>query len=240
VVTDPRDARTTPTVRVSKVEGLPAALDELAVRCGRPVLVLVGGAGGMDDEHLEIVRALLVEVVFPLLDRRGAALIDGGTDSGVMQVIGRARVAAEHCFPLVGVAAEGTVDTGYNVPTNPDAAALEPHHTHFVLIPGCEWGDESPWLGHVAEAIADGCPMLTMVVNGGEITLDDVCASLGRLRPVLVLAGTGRVANAIADACSDGDADPRATAISASPLTFVLPVTDRAGVLGVLQDTLSR
>jgi SLOG in TRPM, prokaryote len=227
-------------VRVGQVEGLPAALDELAVRRGRPVLLLVGGAAGMADEHLEILRALLAEAVLPLLDRRGAAVVDGGTDSGVMQVIGRARAAAEHRFPLVGVAAEGTVDAGDRLSTNRDATALEPHHTHFVLVPGCAWGDESPWLGHVAEAIAEGGPILTVVVNGGEITFDDVSASLSRRFPVLVLAGTGRAANAIADARSHRDADPRAAAISASPLTRVLPVTDRAGVTAVLEEALPR
>jgi SLOG in TRPM, prokaryote len=225
-------------VRVGQTEGLPAALDGLGVRRGRPVLVLVGGAAGMDDEHLEILRGLLAETVLPVVDQRGAAVVDGGTDSGVMRVIGRARAADNRGFSLVGVAAEGTVDTADQTRENPDAAALEPHHTHFVLVPGTEWGDESPWLGHVAEAIADGGAILTMVVNGGEITFDDVSASLTRHRPVLVLAGTGRTADAIADARSGRDADPRAVAISASPLTRVLFVTDRAGVAAVLDEAL--
>ncbi len=155
-----------------------------------------------------------------------------------MRVIGRARAAGDRGFPLVGVAAEGTVDTGDRTQANPDAAALEPHHTHFVLVPGSDWGDESPWLGRVAEAIADGGPMLTMVVNGGEITFDDVSASLTRDRPVLVLAGTGRTADAIAAARSGRDADPRAVAISASPLTSVLSVEDQAGVAAVLGEAL--
>jgi SLOG in TRPM, prokaryote len=81
------------TVRVDRVEGLPAALDGLGVRRGRPVLVLVGGAGGMDDEHLEILRGLLAEAVLPVVDERGAAVVDGGTDSGAMRVIGQARAA---------------------------------------------------------------------------------------------------------------------------------------------------
>jgi hypothetical protein len=130
------------TVRVDRVEGLPAALDGLGVRRGRPVLVLVGGAGGMDDEHLEILRGLLAEAVLPVVDERGAAVVDGGTDSGAMRVIGQARAADDRDFPLVGVAAEGTVDTGGQTPKNPDAAPLDLHHTHFVLVPGSDWGDE--------------------------------------------------------------------------------------------------
>lgn len=225
-------------IRVDQIDRIPEALDALAVRRGRPVLVLVGGAGGMSDAHLETLRGLLAAAVLPLLDRRGAAVVDGGTDSGVMRVVGGARASGDHRFPLVGVAAEGTVVTGDGAPSNPDAAALEPHHTHFVLVPGCEWGDEAPWLGHVAESIADSAAMLTMVVNGGEITFDDVAASLTRHRPVLVLAGTGRTADAIADARAGRDADPRAVAIAASALTRVLPVTDRDGVASLLAEAL--
>ncbi len=227
-----------PTVTVGRIDRIPDALATLAVRRGRPVLVLVGGAGGMSDAHLETLRKLLADAVVPLLERHGAAVVDGGTDSGVMQVIGRARAAGGYRFPLVGVAAQDTVATGGRVPSNPDAAALEPHHTHFVLVPGSEWGDEAPWLGHVAEAIAEGAAMLTMVVNGGEITFADVSASLKRHRPVLVLAGTGRTADAIAEARAGREADPRAVAIAASALTRVLPVTDRDGVASLLANAL--
>ncbi|HEY0814300.1 MAG TPA: hypothetical protein VGE11_13545 [Pseudonocardia sp.] len=241
VPADRGDARQAPMVRVTRIDGLPAALEVLALRRGRPVLVLVGGAAGMADESRELLRALLAEAVLPLLDRRGAAVVDGGTDSGVMQVIGRARAAAGHRFSLVGVAAEGTVDagSGQGVPGG-HAVALEPHHTHFVLVPGSAWGDESPWLGHVAEAIAGSGPVLTVVVNGGEITLDDVSRSLSRRRPVLVLAGTGRAADAIAGVHSKRATDPRAAAISASPLTCIVDVTDHAGVAAVLDEALSR
>ena len=98
--------------RVSAVYNLPAALDALAVGRGRPVLVLVGGAGGMSQEHLDRTAEVLNNWVVPALDRLGAAVVDGGTDSGVMQVMGKARSAARAEFPLIGVVAEGTVSAG--------------------------------------------------------------------------------------------------------------------------------
>jgi hypothetical protein len=120
-----------------------------------------------------------------------------------------------------------------------DAADLEPHHSHVVLVPGTAWGDEAPWLAAVADALADGRPSLTVVVNGGEITYADAAASIVRGRPVVVLAGTGRTADAIADARAGRAADPRAEEIAASPLTRVVAVDDAAGLRATLDTLLS-
>lgn len=219
-----------PHARVSQMSEIPAALDALALRRGRPVLVLVGGAGGMDQDHLQMLATVLQQVVLPLLDRRDAAVVDGGTDSGVMRVIGQTRASGGERFPLVGVAAEGTVVVPDQGSPAPDAAQLEPNHTHVVLVPGATWGDESPWLANVADVIADGCPSVTLVVNGGEITYDDVAGSLARRRPVVVLDGTGRTADAIAAACEGQGGHPRAMEIAASPLTRVVAVWDAEAI----------
>ena len=76
-----------------------------------------------------------LERIIPALDEWGAAIVDGGTDSGVMKVIGLLRAAAGARFPLVGVAAEGTVILP-GTSARPDAAALELHHTQVILVPG--------------------------------------------------------------------------------------------------------
>lgn len=71
---------------------------------------------------------------------------------------------------------------------------------------------ESLWLAEVADVIADDRPSATLVVNGGEITCDDVARSVARRRPVLVLAGTGRTIDAIAAAVAGhGDEPARGT-----------------------------
>jgi len=220
---------------VEQVAAIPAAPDGAGMARPMPVLVLVGGAKGVDEQALETLAAVLRDVVVPCVERHGAAAVDGGTDSGVMRMLGRAR--AGHEFPLVGVAAEKTVRVPGGGPVIDDAADLEPHHTHLVLVPGDAWGDESPWLAGVADAIAAGRPSLTVVVNGGEITYQDALASLGRRRPVVVLAGTGRAADAIAGARSGSADDPRAAEVAASPLTQVVAVGD-ADALNTAIDTV--
>ena len=228
-----------PRVHVHDPADLAGALDTLGLQRGCPVLTLVGGAAGMTGGHLDTLRTALRDAALPLLDRLGAAVVDGGTDSGVMRVIGRARHEGRCTFPLVGVAAQGTV----RVPggsTDPDAPELERHHTHVVLVPGDEWGDESPWLADVADALAAGAPSVTIVVNGGRITYDDAAASLSRGRPVVVLAGTGRTADAIAGALADPDADPKAVALASSALTSVVRIDDAAGLRRALEGVLLR
>lgn len=116
----------------------------------------------------------------------------------------------------MGVAADGTVLLPGRVASIKDAAELEPHHTLIVLVPGRAWGDESPWIAHMAGVIAAGSPSVTLLANGGEIAFNDVCNSFEQRRPVVVLAGTGRIADTIAAARRGSHTDPRADRIACS------------------------
>jgi hypothetical protein len=230
-----------PLRRVAAVAELPTALDRLGLSRGRPVLALVGGAAGMNETHLERVDEVFRSAVIPVVESCRGALVDGGTDAGIMRVIGRARSSSGAGFPLVGVAADGTVAApGAAQPDGDDTAPLEPHHTHIILVPGSSWGDESPWLAAVASAIAGEEGSATLVVNGGEITYADVDRSLACRRPVLVLAGTGRTADAVAAAAAGEAADPRAARIAASPLTRIVDIGDPDALARTLQAVLGR
>ena len=224
------------SVRVSHPTKLGDALAAVGIRSGRPVLAVVGGASGLGQQDLEAVTGLLRFLV-PALDRWDAAVVDGGTDSGVMRALGQVREGAGATFPLIGVAAEGTVvlpgtdgsDAGVDV---------EPRHTHLVLVPGDEWGDEGSWLAAVATAVAGGSPSATLVLNGGDLTFADAEHSLAAERPVLVVSGSGRTADAIAAVGSGGAADERATRIAGSSRTQVVSLDDPVGTLETLRLSL--
>ena len=79
-----------------------------------------------------------------------------------------------------------------------DTAPLEPHHTHFVLVPGKAWGDEAPWIARVANELSYKAPSVTILINGGKIAWLDVTSSVKARRPVVVLAGSGRTADTLA------------------------------------------
>jgi hypothetical protein len=192
----------------------------------------------MRPDDIRGVDAVLREAVLPVVAACGAAVVDGGTDSGVMRAMGRARAVSGVHFPLVGVAAEGTVVAPGVTPLIDDAGQLEMHHTHIVLVPGTQWGDESSWIATVADVIASGKPSVTLLVNGGEIAYEDVSGSLERGRPLVVLAGTGRTADAIAAARRGVDSDPRAAEIACSKLTRIVHLHDIDDVRAALATAL--
>jgi SLOG in TRPM, prokaryote len=230
--------RTATGVRLDGPTDIPAGVAALGLHGSRPVIVLVGGAGGLDDRDAERLRTLFADGLVSTAVRCGAAAIDGGTLSGVMRLLGEAHHAAAAGTPLVGVAAAGTVAVPGDPPPDTEAAPLEPHHTHFVLVPGDEWGAEAVWIADVAAAVAGGMPSVTVLVNGGEIAYDDVERSTAAGRPVITLAGSGRTADQLAAALRGDEADPRARSLAATGLVHAAPVDDPAGVSRTLAAVL--
>lgn len=212
---------------VSHEGDLPALLREWDLVRRSPVVVLVGGADGLEPEWSARCDLLLREGVVPVLDDLDAVLVDGGTDSGIIALAGHARHATSGRWALVGVVAAGTVRPAGSLAA-PESALLESeliesHHSHVIAVPGSSWGDEAPWLGQVAAAIAGGAPTVTVLANGGDVAYEDVRLSLRASRGVLVLSGTGRAADEISRAREGRDVDPRAVQVAASALLTVVP-----------------
>ena len=205
---------------------LPAAIRLLGVETPQPTLVAIGGASGIDEAGL----AALVPVAEALVRAAratGATIVDGGTDAGFMGLVGRARAAARSDAPLVGVLPQ-TLACRPGEPRVGSAATLEPNHTHFVLVPGSTWGDEAPWLAHVADVVAGSCPSVTVLVNGGDVSLTDVAESLDGGRRVLAVAGTGRAADALVAALGGSPADARMEAFTGTGLVEAVSVGEDA------------
>jgi hypothetical protein len=210
------NALTTCSIQVHHPTDLSNALPAIGLHGSRPTIVLVGGASGLSDSYLDSLRQLFVERLAPLAEKSGAYVVDGGTDSGVMRLMGQARYAINGTFPLIGVAAIGTIILPNIKNSFADAAPLEPHHSHFVLVPGIAWGDESPWMAQVANVLADGAPSVTILVNGGKIALLDVRYSIVADRPVVVVDGSGRTADLLAAALRGETIDVKALELAES------------------------
>jgi hypothetical protein len=225
-------------MRVSEPNELSSALVALGLPPPRPTLVVVGGAGGLDEADMERLRTLFVLGIAPVMEKHGAVGVDGGTLSGVMQLFGEARAAAG--FPLVGVVAVGTVRLPGAQAPQPDAAELEPRHTHFVIVPGDEWGAESPWIADTATVLADSAPSITVLINGGEIAYSDVERSVQAGRSVVAVAGSGRTADVFATALAGESADERAAALIPSGLIRAVPEDEPAALAGLLEVVLGQ
>ena len=175
---------------ISSDNEIQEALTELGLPQPGTVIVLVGGAGGIGFMEKFPMRKA-VGIVEQLEQETRAVIVDGGTQAGIMTEIGRQRKKNKFTFPLVGVVFDALL-----MKEEP-ASILDPNHTHFFLIPGDDWGDESAWISKIASVIAGGKKSLTVLVNGGKISRSDVEYSLMENRPTAVLRGTGRLADEI-------------------------------------------
>lgn len=181
---------TVSAANISNDEEIQKSLDELGIPHPKPAIVLVGGAGGIGFLDKFPMRKA-VGIVAQLAEETGAVVVDGGTQAGIMTEIGSQRKKNGYSFPLVGVVFDALL-----MKQEPDSI-LDPNHTHFILIPGEDWGDESAWISKIAAVIAGDRKSITVLVNGGTISRADVEYSLMANRPTAVIRGTGRLADEI-------------------------------------------
>jgi SLOG in TRPM, prokaryote len=222
-------------VELEHPEELEAAPSALALNGAEASLVVIGGADGMSKRDLRRLTPLFSGVLAELAWRLLVVVLDGGTDTGVMRLMGRGRAESGRDFPLVGVVASALVAVPGR-PPSPEVAELEPNHTHFVLVPGDNWGDEGPWLARLGGMFGDGKRSATLLVNGGEISRHDAELSVAAGRPVIVLAGSGRTADALASAAEGRPPDERSERIVATGLVRSVDLRDRDGLSWMLDD----
>lgn len=175
---------------ITEDKEIPEALAQLEISHPNPVIVLVGGAGGIGFWDKFPMRKA-IRIVARLAEETQSIVVDGGTQAGIMTEIGKQRKQNKFSFPLIGVVFDSLL-----MRKEPESI-LEPNHTHFFLIPGENWGDESAWISKIATAIASDQKSITILVNGGNISRTDVQYSLLENRAAFVMRGTGRMADEI-------------------------------------------
>ena len=181
---------TTSAANIAEDQEIQPALTELGIPHPRPVIVLVGGASGIGFWDKFPMRKA-IRTIARLAEETQSVIVDGGTQAGIMTEIGKQRKQNKFSFPLIGVVFDSLL-----MEEEPKSI-LDPNHTHFFLIPGEEWGDESAWISKIATAIAGNQKSITILVNGGNISRTDVQYSLLENRPAFVMRGTGRMADEI-------------------------------------------
>jgi len=177
------------------------AISELGLTEGYPVIVLIGG--DIDKRQADATRKA-IQAIARLAEDLQAVIVCGGTDMGIMAEIGQIRRRNRYKFPLVGVAPEGLV-TWFEGPRSTKFLwwgtqrwQLEPNYSHFILVPGNQFGDESSWIVDTATLLSKGYRSVTILINGGEVSRKDIDLSLANGRPVIVISRTGRLADEIA------------------------------------------
>ena len=196
-------------LKVSAGTGYEKALSTVGLHGPTPTLLVIGGASHMTDESQAKLLLFFNSALANLSQDLGITVLDGGTDAGVIHMMGAARNHVSGQFNLVGVAPLNRVifpgDDGPPPPLD-DAGYppvdLEPHHTHFFLVPGENWGSESRWLAEFSSVLAGRFPSMTLLINGGQVSLMDLQLNLELGRQVTIIAGSGRLADKVADTIS--------------------------------------
>lgn len=177
------------------------ALKMLQVPYSRATIVLHSGAGQMDDIYTQQLNDLFTDGLARFAQHYQVMIADGGTHAGGVKAIGQSRHTIQGTFPLVGVAVTQTVTYPGGPLKTPNRWLLNPYHSHFLLVKADIFSAESPLL--MGLAIARPVPALAIIVNGGDIVREESLVHAKNKTPLVVLKGSGRFADELADSALD-------------------------------------
>ena len=158
---------------------------------------LSGGASAMSDGEQRRLVAMFDALAQMAKSGRRLAVGDGGTHAGIMRAAGDARRASGDAFLLIGIPPAKEIPPRGKTP-------VDPHHSHIVAVENPSvaadqdaWGSETETMYWLFDRLAEGRPSVTVVANGGGITLAEVDANVRAGRTMIVIEGSGRAADAL-------------------------------------------
>lgn len=193
--------RQTPCVFPYKLSNLSQAISQLGLKGRYPVIVLAGDK--IEKRHARVTEQVIHTICMIAQDLK-AVVICGGTDMGITAEIGLRRRRNHQSFPLLGIAPQDLVSW----PSGPQSTKffwwgkarlrLEPHYSHFILVPGSQFGDEIRWINDAATLLSKDHQSVTVLINGGKVARSAIALSLETGRPVIAVSGTGHLADELA------------------------------------------
>ena len=157
---------------------------------------LSGGASRMQELHQRQLVAMFQGLRLLVNGGQRIAVGDGGTQAGIMEAAGQARRDSGYAFPLIGVAPANEIPPIGKTP-------IDPNHSHIVAVANPSapaqdsWGSETDTMYWLFAKLAEGRPSVTIVANGGGITLAEVEANVRAGRRMILIKGSGRAADAL-------------------------------------------
>ena len=218
-----------------KVDGA-ELVAQLALPAPRAVVVVNGSTEEGTSASSVLVSAIVDGVAATIVDE-GWTAVTGATDAGIFSLLGRAAATAGSLpAPWIGVAPLALVSwPGHPSRSGSDVVPLEPHHSHFVLVEGDRWGDETPALLALTAALGrTGAPTAAVIAGGGAVARQELSGHARAERPIVALRGTGRLADEIAEATGNDAPDGGELAgIVRSGQVIVCDVTDGASFVAM-------
>jgi hypothetical protein len=216
--------------RDAPIEDVVRALD---VPDAPGVVVLSGGTVDFPSEIEARLAPLLAEGLARVVSEERLTAITGATDAGVFALFG-AGLKDRGSAASIGVAPASLVTWPGRASAAGDAAPLEPHHTHFVLTDGDQWGAELSTVTRLTALLAGERPSVMVLAGGGDVARFELAAHTGAGREVIVLGGSGRLADDVAAVVAGAPGHPAVVAAVATGLVTVFDVRRRPEELRAL------
>lgn len=158
---------------------------------------LSGGASKMSAGDQQQLLAMFGALAALAREGRRFAVGDGGTLAGIMQAAGDARRACDGAFPLIGVAPAREIAPRGATPVDPNHSAIVAVDDPAIPSGQDGWGSETAVMYALFARLAEGRRSVAVVANGGGITVNEVAANVEAGRPLILVEGSGRAADAI-------------------------------------------
>jgi len=194
------------------------------------VISLTGGAQELKlkPHVLDVFNRGLVRAA----QQTNAWIITGGTDTGVMKLVGEAVRDYQADVPCIGVSTWGVVNGREQLsgnrgteefylktkPAGPEGASLEPNHTHFLLVDSGKeksnaWGGEINFRTRFEQTYCrrNKVPMVLVVVAGGPGTLHSIENAAQNHVPIVLITDSGGAPAIIAHFLKTDRFDPDPT-----------------------------
>jgi hypothetical protein len=193
----------------------------------RGIISISGGATDFPPEIVDQTIKLFKSVIVRVAYEHDLLTIDGGTEAGVVKIIGKVFEQTRHIIgggkvitdrlasgsskpllmgfvPRAKVYCPGIDDSSQkHTQLDPNHTQLDPNHTHFVMVLGArKWGSEVECMFSFLHYLAtyEKIPVINIIANGGRITLKEAYHATQQGWPVIVLEGSKRAAQIIISA----------------------------------------
>lgn len=196
----------------------------------KAVIMIAGGASKMGEHVRPDLSQLFTDGIAQVAASNEALIVDGGTQAGVMALIGQGVSKQPRRPILLGISpAENVTYPGKSMHgSGSEVVPLDPNHSHFVLVESNEWGGETATMYELAKVFSQGCPSVAILINGGAITKNEVLYNVRQGRPIIIIERSGRLADEVARILrekSSFDSDPDLTEIISLGKLYLFPPT---------------
>jgi len=195
-------SRRIPMLEVAPEMDATQILKTLNIECPKALIMISGGAAKirLNKRGQRRLSSLFSLGIARAAATLGAAFIDGGTSVGVMKMVGQGVADQGYVSTLVGVvpADQVTYPGGPAEGSIKDGAALDPNHSHFVLVKGGTWGTETETMYRLGKTLSENIPVLTILADGGENCKGEALQAVRNGWPIIVIEGSGGEADQLA------------------------------------------